>query len=124
MGGKRRWARLASNIEWVDAYRPSGVAPLHKIYYRHPMDWDNVRVFLAVARVGQFVAAAKRLRIDHATVSRRIAALTLHLSTGASPILATCNQYSYFDVKAIKLEYLLSCRPSRSATSRLKRIEP
>jgi DNA-binding transcriptional LysR family regulator len=39
------------------------------------MDWDNVRVFLAVARAGQFVAAAKRLRLDHATVSRRIAAL-------------------------------------------------
>jgi DNA-binding transcriptional LysR family regulator len=39
------------------------------------MDWDNVRVFLAVARGGQFVAAARRLRLDHATVSRRIAAL-------------------------------------------------
>src|SRR5579871_1385320 len=39
------------------------------------MDWDNVRVFLAVARSGQFVGAAKKLRLDHATVSRRIAAL-------------------------------------------------
>jgi DNA-binding transcriptional LysR family regulator len=39
------------------------------------MDWDNVRVFLAVARAGQFVAAAKKLKLDHATVSRRIAAL-------------------------------------------------
>jgi DNA-binding transcriptional LysR family regulator len=39
------------------------------------MDWDNVRVFLAVARAGQFVAAAKRLRLDHATISRRVAAL-------------------------------------------------
>jgi hypothetical protein len=39
------------------------------------MDWDNVRVFLAVARGGQFVAAAKRLKLDHATVSRRIAPL-------------------------------------------------
>src|SRR5271170_5329307 len=39
------------------------------------MDWDNVRVFLAVARGGQFVAAAKRLKLDHATVSRRIVAL-------------------------------------------------
>jgi DNA-binding transcriptional LysR family regulator len=39
------------------------------------MDWDNVRVFLAVARAGQFVAAARRLRLDHATVSRRVAAL-------------------------------------------------
>ncbi|WP_246731418.1 LysR family transcriptional regulator [Methylocapsa sp. S129] len=34
-----------------------------------------MRVFLAVARGGQFVAAARRLRLDHATVSRRIAAL-------------------------------------------------
>ena len=39
------------------------------------MDWDNVRVFLAVACGGQFVAAGKRLKLDHATVSRRIAAL-------------------------------------------------
>jgi DNA-binding transcriptional LysR family regulator len=39
------------------------------------MDWDNVRGFLAVARGGQFVAAAKRLKLDHASVSRRIAAL-------------------------------------------------
>ncbi len=39
------------------------------------MDWDNVRVFLAVARAGQFVAAARTLKLDHATVSRRIAAL-------------------------------------------------
>ena len=30
------------------------------------MDWDNVRVFLAVARGGQFVAAAKRLKLDQA----------------------------------------------------------
>jgi plasmid stability protein len=45
------------------------------------MDWDNVRVFLAVARGGQFVAAAKRLRLDNATVSRRIAALDATLAT-------------------------------------------
>jgi DNA-binding transcriptional LysR family regulator len=44
------------------------------------MDWDNVRVFLAVARAGQFVAAAKRLRLDHATVSRRIASLEAALA--------------------------------------------
>src|SRR5947209_6433086 len=43
------------------------------------MDWDNVRVFLAVARAGHFVAAAKRLHLDHATVSRRIAALEVGL---------------------------------------------
>lgn len=39
------------------------------------MDWDNARIFLGVARAGQFLAAARRLNLDHATVSRRIGAL-------------------------------------------------
>jgi DNA-binding transcriptional LysR family regulator len=39
------------------------------------MNWDDVRIFLAVARAGQFLGAAKRLELNHATVSRRIAAL-------------------------------------------------
>ena len=38
-------------------------------------DWDNLRVFLAVARSGQFLAAGRQLKLDHATVARRIAAL-------------------------------------------------
>ena len=55
---------------------PRGVVAVPEIAIEFVrMDWDNVRVFLAVARAGQFVAAAKRLRLDHATVSRRIAAL-------------------------------------------------
>ena len=36
---------------------------------------DNVRVFLAVARAGQFVAAARKLGLDHATASRRVSSL-------------------------------------------------
>jgi DNA-binding transcriptional LysR family regulator len=39
------------------------------------MDWDNIRIFLSVARAGQFSAAAQHLRVDHGTVSRRINAL-------------------------------------------------
>lgn len=39
------------------------------------MDWDNVRIFLAVARAGQFAAAAKQLGLGQATLSRRVAAL-------------------------------------------------
>jgi DNA-binding transcriptional LysR family regulator len=39
------------------------------------MNWDDVRIFLAVARAGQFLGAARRLELNHATVSRRIAAL-------------------------------------------------
>ncbi|MEF2550770.1 LysR family transcriptional regulator [Aurantimonas sp. A2-1-M11] len=39
------------------------------------MNWDDVRLFLAVARAGQILAAARRLELNHATVGRRITAL-------------------------------------------------
>ncbi|MFV0279977.1 MAG: LysR family transcriptional regulator [Rhodoblastus sp.] len=39
------------------------------------LDWDNARIFLAVARTGQMLGAARKLGLDHATVSRRIANL-------------------------------------------------
>lgn len=39
------------------------------------MDWDGVRTFLAVARQGKFLVAARLLQINQATVARRIAAL-------------------------------------------------
>ena len=45
------------------------------------MNWDDVRIFLAVARAGQILGAAKRLELNHATVSRRIAALEEALRT-------------------------------------------
>src|ERR1700755_2032686 len=40
-----------------------------------PFDWDLIRSFLAVARAGKLTLGAKHLRIDHATLSRRIATL-------------------------------------------------
>jgi molybdate transport repressor ModE-like protein len=39
------------------------------------MDWDNLRIFLAIARAGQILAAAKSLHLNHATVARRLDAL-------------------------------------------------
>jgi DNA-binding transcriptional LysR family regulator len=39
------------------------------------MDWDDLRVFLAVARSESLTAAGKTLRIDPATVGRRVARL-------------------------------------------------
>src|SRR5438552_2910504 len=36
------------------------------------LDWDQVRVFLAVARAGQLAGAAARLGLDVSTVSRRL----------------------------------------------------
>ena len=39
------------------------------------MDWDDVRVFLALARAGSLTAAARSLRVEHTTVARRIGQL-------------------------------------------------
>lgn len=45
------------------------------------MDWDNLRIFLAIARAGQILAAAKALHLNHATVARRLDALEESLGT-------------------------------------------
>ncbi len=45
------------------------------------MNWDDVRVFLAVARSGQILSASKRLGVNHATLSRRVTALEESLKT-------------------------------------------
>jgi DNA-binding transcriptional LysR family regulator len=44
--------------------------------HKHPMfDWNNLHVFLELARRGRLGPTARRLRIDHTTVSRRVAEL-------------------------------------------------
>ncbi|WP_249674780.1 LysR family transcriptional regulator [Pseudomonas abieticivorans] len=43
-------------------------------------DWENLRVFLAVARAGSLSGAARALKVDHATVSRRLNALEAQLN--------------------------------------------
>ena len=45
------------------------------------MNWDDVRLFLAVARSGQFLSAARRVGVNHATLSRRVSALEAALGT-------------------------------------------
>ncbi|MGG7516326.1 LysR family transcriptional regulator [Allorhizobium undicola] len=45
------------------------------------MNWDDVRIFLAVARTGQILAASRRLGLNHATLSRRLTALEDALKT-------------------------------------------
>lgn len=39
------------------------------------MDWDNLRYFLELSRTGKLTSAARRLGVDHTTVSRRLQAL-------------------------------------------------
>ena len=45
------------------------------------MNWDDVRIFLAVARSGQILAASRRLGLNHATLSRRLTGLEEALAT-------------------------------------------
>lgn len=45
------------------------------------MQWDDARLFLTFAREGSFSAAAKRLGVQHSTVSRRIHTLEKDLGT-------------------------------------------
>jgi DNA-binding transcriptional LysR family regulator len=39
------------------------------------LDWDDLRIFLAVARSGSFVASGRRLGLNHTTLARRLTAL-------------------------------------------------
>ena len=39
------------------------------------MNWDDVRIFLAIARSGQILGAGRRLGMNHATVARRLTGL-------------------------------------------------
>lgn len=45
------------------------------------MHWDDLRVFLAVAREGSISGAARRLKVQHSTVSRRLQTLEERLGT-------------------------------------------
>lgn len=45
------------------------------------MNWEDARLFLAVARAGQLLGAAKRTGVNQATMSRRISALENSLGT-------------------------------------------
>ncbi|SFR54122.1 transcriptional regulator, LysR family [Marinobacter daqiaonensis] len=45
------------------------------------MHWDDLRVFLAVAREGSITGGARRLNVQHSTVSRRLMMLEKSLGT-------------------------------------------
>ncbi len=45
------------------------------------MQWDDLRIFLAIARAGSISGAAKRLGVQHSTVSRRLRTLEDRLGT-------------------------------------------
>ncbi|GAD24551.1 LysR family transcriptional regulator [Acidovorax sp. MR-S7] len=76
------------------------------------MDWDNLRYFLELARTGKLVTAARRLRVDQATVSRRVQALekevsaTLFVRTPAGMEMTDAGQLLLADVQAMEVAAL------------------
>ena len=66
----------------VDAARGKFAQVLCRVSHMVPeFDWNDLRAFLAVAREGRLTAAARRLRIDQSTLSRRISGLEAALGT-------------------------------------------
>ncbi len=86
---------------------------------RNDLDWDQLRVFLAVARAGQFLGAARRLGLDQATVTRRIGMLEKSLgarlfdrmTTGSIPTAAgteLIERAERIEAEVLRLESQLS----------------
>jgi len=59
----------------------SSLTPLTPAMKLNQLSWDDLRIFLAVARTGNLSKAGRVLGIDHATVGRRISALEYALET-------------------------------------------
>jgi DNA-binding transcriptional LysR family regulator len=65
--GRRGMAAMQFRIGWGNIFRT--------------MNWDDLRIVLAVARQGSLSAAARSLRLTQPTVGRRVAALEAKLGT-------------------------------------------
>ncbi|MCK0167018.1 LysR family transcriptional regulator [Jannaschia sp. S6380] len=59
------------------------------------MDWDDLRIFLGIARAGSLAEAARGLRLDPATLSRRAA--RLERQAGAALFLKSPRGYALTD---------------------------
>ncbi|MCO6059557.1 LysR family transcriptional regulator [Pseudomonas sp. MOB-449] len=76
------------------------------------MDWDNLRYFLELSRVGKLTAAARHLEVDHTTVARRVQALEkslgrpLFIRSGSGYQLAESGRRLLAQVEAMESAFL------------------
>jgi DNA-binding transcriptional LysR family regulator len=75
-GGRRGEVFAAREAAWEAAGLPNRSAKLHSLVM---FDWNDLRHFLAVARHGSTIRAAKALGVNQSTVHRRIAELERRL---------------------------------------------
>lgn len=94
------------------------------------LDWDDIRLFLELAREGSLSAAARRLKVDHSTVARRVTALEKALglrlfdrlargyvlTEEGETLLGTAER---MEAEAIALQRQASGRPSTQGTVRV-----
>lgn len=97
----------------------------------YQMDWNNLNVLVAVAREGSLAGAARVLGVNHATISRRIAALEAEVGAGlvrrlarSTPLTEKGRQIADLafgmDDSARQIERLTKLQPNRiSGTVRL-----
>lgn len=79
------------------------------------MDWDDLRVFLAVARTESLTGAGKVLRLDPATVGRRIA--RLEESMGARLFVKSAQGYRLTEAASRVLVHAEAAETALSAAS-------
>jgi DNA-binding transcriptional LysR family regulator len=91
----------------------------------HDMNWDALQAFLAVARTGRISVAARRLNVEHTTISRRLTALEATLGvplfyrTNTGYTLTAHGRNALTQAEAMERAALaLTARAKRAARSR------
>lgn len=83
------------------------------------MEWDHLRYFLELARAGRLVIAARRLEVDHTTVSRRVQALEKQV--GQALFLRTAEGYALTEAGR---HLLPSAEAMENAYTAIKDLQP
>jgi len=71
---------LQRTMNWMQLYTEAEF-PDHQVLERNLENWDDIRIFLSVARQGGLAPAAHHLGINHTTVARRLTGLETELRT-------------------------------------------
>ena len=91
-----------------------------KVHNRRMFEWDDVKYFLAVARHGSTLAAAKALKLSQSTVHRRIAELERKIGRELVKRHATGYRLTEFGVEMLpyaeKIEQAALAFEQRKAT--------
>src|SRR5438046_6364208 len=104
---RRQRSALMAGLAIVGRARRPKPAPRPPRPTRGAMDWDDVRVFLAIARQGSMRAAGRALGLSQPTIARRLAAFEagfggqplfdrlpdgLHLNAAGDELLAAAEE--------------------------------